>query len=130
MYGNEQISIMLARNVHTLAQRNINIAIARQIDFVFAGGAQLLGQFTRKRQGDAFFPRFTTQRSGVNPAMPGIENNYRLAIGSPLRFGRKRHRRFYRLIGRALGSTVLRYLRGKLCAARLDQINNQTIRQT
>ena len=40
---------------------NINIAIARQPDFVFASGAQLLGQLTRKRW-NAFFPRFTTQR--------------------------------------------------------------------
>ena len=103
---------MFARNIHPLPQRNINIAVAGLIDFIFSRRPQLFGQLAGEGKGYIFLLRFAPMRARVDAAMAGINNNHWLGIGFAARLKGGRRRGFGGFSA-AAGFAVFFHLRGK-----------------
>ena len=84
MQRNEQIAMGRARNVHALAQRNENVAVAGELHAVTAGRFKRFPQAPGDGEHEVLFQQTgLAMRAGIDPAMARIEDDDRLIALCP-----------------------------------------------
>src|SRR5215471_2972726 len=88
MQRNKEVPVSGARNADPLAQRNENVGISSELHAITAAGFQHPPEFLRDIKNEILFADTRlAMRSGIDPAMPRVDNDRLLAVASRWRIG-------------------------------------------